>query len=95
MAQHYDGTKYYGAARYYYAEVIKKYPDTELAREARDRLAQIGGEPEKPPKRLAWFVDLFPESSERSRVARIPELQNGGTRLAEAPANASATGPPR
>jgi hypothetical protein len=28
---------------------------------------------------------LFPESSERSRVARVPELQNGGTRLAEAP----------
>ena len=45
-------------------------------------MAQIGGEPDKPPKRLAWFVDLFPESRERSRVARIPELQNGGTRLA-------------
>ena len=65
--------------------MIKKYPDTELATQARERMAQIAGEPEKPPKRLAWFVDLFPESSERSRVARIPELQNGGTRLAEAP----------
>ena len=86
MAEYYDGTKHYGAAQYYYAQVIKKYPDTELAKQARERLAQIGGEPEKPPKRLAWFVDLFPESSERSRVARIPELQNGGTRLAEPPA---------
>jgi hypothetical protein len=28
---------------------------------------------------------MFPESRERARVARIPELQNGGTRLAEAP----------
>jgi hypothetical protein len=89
MAEYYDGTKHYGAARQYYAEVMKKYPSTELATQARDRLAQIGGEPDKPPKRLAWFVDLFPESSERSRVARIPELQNGGTRLAEAPANGS------
>jgi TolA-binding protein len=86
MAEYFDGTKYYGAARHYYAEVIKKYPDTDLAKQARDRMAQIGGEPEKPPKRMAWFVDLFPESSERSRVARIPELQNGGTRLAQPPA---------
>ena len=82
MAEYFDGTKHYGAAQHYYAEVIKKYPDTDLAKQARERMAQIGGEPEKPPKRLAWFVDLFPESSERSRVARIPELQNGGTRLA-------------
>jgi TolA-binding protein len=89
MAEHYDGTKYYGAARYYYAEVIKKYPETDLAKQARDRMAEIGGEPEKPPKRLAWFVDLFPESSERTRVARIPELQNGGTRLAQPPAQST------
>jgi TolA-binding protein len=85
MAEYFDGTKHYGAARYYYAQVMKKYPNTELATQARDRLAQIGGEPDEPPKRLAWIVDLFPQSSEKSRVARIPELQNGGTRLAETP----------
>jgi TolA-binding protein len=85
MAEYFDGTKHYGAARYYYAQVMKKYPNTDLATQARDRLAQIGGEPDEPPKRLAWFVDLFPQSSEKSRVARIPELQNGGTRLAETP----------
>jgi TolA-binding protein len=84
MAEYFDGTKHYGAARYYYAQVMKKYPNTDLATQARDRLAQIGGEPDEPPKRLAWFVDLFPQSSEKSRVARIPELQNGGPRLAEA-----------
>jgi hypothetical protein len=50
-------------------------------------VSEISGQPDKPPKRLAWLVDLFPESSERSRVNRVPELQNGGTRLAEAPAN--------
>ena len=32
----------------------------------------------------SWWT-CFPESRERSRVARIPELQNGGTRLAEVP----------
>ena len=90
MAEYFDGTQHYGAARYYYAQVAKKYPETELAGKARERMGQIAHEPEKPPKRLAWFVDLFPENSERSRVARIPELQNGGTRLAEAPQNGPA-----
>ena len=91
MAENYDSTKHYGAARYYYKQVADKYPSTELAERARTRLAEIGGEPESPPKRLAWFVDLFPESSERSRVNRIPELQNGGTRLAETPDNDTGT----
>jgi TolA-binding protein len=89
MAEYFDGTKHFGAARYYYAQVMKKYPNTDLAAQARDRLAQIGGEPDEPPKRLAWIVDLFPQSSEKSRVARIPELQNGGTRLAESEDNTS------
>ena len=31
MAEYFDGTKHYGAAKHYYAEVIEKYPDTELA----------------------------------------------------------------
>ena len=38
-------------------------------------MAQIAGEPDKPTKPLASIVELFPESSERTRVARIPELQ--------------------
>jgi TolA-binding protein len=87
MAEYFDGTKHYGAAKYYYAQVVKKYPETELATKARERIGQIADEPENPPKRLAWFVDLFPENSERTRVARIPELQNGGTRLAETSGN--------
>lgn len=91
MAEYFDGTKHYGSARHYYAKVMQKYPNTELATRARERVAEIAGEPDKPPKRLAWFVDLFPESSERSRVARIPELMNGGTRLAEAPDNSGVT----
>lgn len=89
MAEVYDGTKHYGAARHYYAQVMDKYPSTELADRARERVSQISGEPDKPPKRLAWLVDLFPESSERSRVSRIPELQKGGTRLAQPPADST------
>jgi outer membrane protein assembly factor BamD (BamD/ComL family) len=85
MAQFYDGTKNYGSAKTYYAEVIHKYPDSELAKQARERYAQIGGEPDFPAKRLAWFVDLFPESQEHAALANVPEIKNG-TLLARPPA---------
>jgi hypothetical protein len=91
MAAYYDNKKDYGAAKYYYGQVIKKYPDTELAKQSRDRYAELKEQPDRPPKRLAFLVDLFPESRERTRVARIPELQNGGTRLAEAPDKSGTT----
>ena len=91
MAEYFDSTKHYGAARHYYAEVIKKYPDTDLAKKARERMARNWRRAGEAAKRLAWFVDLFPESSERSRVARIPELQNGGTRLAQPPSRNATT----
>ena len=91
MAGYYDRKKDYGAARHYYAAVIEKYPDTELSQKSRDRFAEIKGEPENPTKPLGFLVDLLPENRKRTRVARIPELQkggslnNGGTRLVEAP----------
>ena len=82
MAKYYDDKKHYRAARQYYQEVARKFPDSPLAEQARLRLAEIVDEPDVPPERLAWFVDLFPESRERTRVARIPELQNQ-TRVAQ------------
>ena len=101
MAAYYDNKKDYGAARYYYAEVVKKYPDTELATKARERAVALKDEPDRAPKKLAFLVDRLPESRERTRVARIPELQKGGTRLAEVPdksgtmvGNATPTSPP-
>jgi outer membrane protein assembly factor BamD (BamD/ComL family) len=84
MANYYDNKKDFGAAKYYYAEVIKKYPDTELATKSRDRVAAIQGEPEKAPKPLGFLVDRLPESRARARIAAIPEVANGGTRLAQA-----------
>src|SRR3954447_7588204 len=90
MAGYYDKKKDFGAARYYYAEVIKKYPDTELAKKSRDRVGEIKAEPDDPSKPLGFLVDRLPENRERTRVARIPELQNGGTRLASAPATTPA-----
>jgi outer membrane protein assembly factor BamD (BamD/ComL family) len=91
MAGYYDRKKDYGAAKHYYAAVIEKFPDTELSQKSRERYAEIKGEPDNPTKPLGFLVDLLPENRERTRVARIPELKkggslnNGGTRLVEAP----------
>jgi outer membrane protein assembly factor BamD (BamD/ComL family) len=93
MAEHYDGTKHYGAARHYYNEVLKDYPNTELATQARDRIAQIASEPDEPAKPLGAIVELFPQSAEKTRVARIPELKEGG-RLATKPSSTGTTAAP-
>ncbi|HEX4414108.1 MAG TPA: hypothetical protein VH107_10810, partial [Lacipirellulaceae bacterium] len=85
MAAYYDYKEDYGAAKFYYAQVVKKYPNTEVAKKATDRVATIKDLPDEPAKKLAFLIDMLPESRERTRVARIPELQNKGTRLAQVP----------
>lgn len=88
-AEQYDNTKYFAAAKIYYAKIIKNHPDSDLAKQARERYALIDDEPGVPAKRMAWFVDLFPESRERSRIAELPELDNGRLRMAQAPSAAA------
>jgi Outer membrane lipoprotein len=77
MAKYYDGIKHYGSAKEYYAIVIKKYPDSGLANEARQRMGVIASLPEEPSKPLGKIVGLFPKSAEHVSLAKIPELQNG------------------
>ena len=61
LAKFYDRRKEYGAARMSYARVAEMYSDTNLAREAETRLAQLGGKPDMPEERLQWLADLFPD----------------------------------
>jgi outer membrane protein assembly factor BamD (BamD/ComL family) len=79
MAKHYDNTKQFGAAKTYYAEVDRKYPNSELAQEARERITEIAasGAPDVPPKRLAWAVDRFPKSEQHAAIAKVPEIRDG------------------
>jgi outer membrane protein assembly factor BamD (BamD/ComL family) len=51
----------YGAARMYYGTLTKEYADTPFAQNASERLRQIQGEPDVPPQRMEWLVDMFPE----------------------------------
>ena len=94
MARHYEKTAHYASARYYYRELVKNYPESSLAAEARTRLAEISDKPDVPEERLAWLIDMFPENPERTRVAQVPEVHEKGTRVAEStPAEGTSSSP--
>ncbi len=76
LAQYWDNGKHYGAARIYYAKVLKDYPQTPFADEAKTRLAAIQGEPNDPPNRLAFITDLF----EKKDPDDQPDTSSQGTR---------------
>jgi len=76
LAQYWDNGKHYGAARIYYAKVLKDYPQTPFAEEAKTRLAAIQGEPNNPPNRLAFITDLF----EKKDPDDQPDTSRQGTR---------------
>lgn len=60
MAQYYEDHKYYGSARIYYQDLIQKYPSTDRAKEARERLDAIKGLPDVPTNYFKWLTDLIP-----------------------------------
>jgi TolA-binding protein len=94
LAQYFDNGKYYGAARVYYAQVLKDYPQTPFAEEAKTRLAQIEREPSNPPKRLAFITDLIEKPDPNAdadtvrETARLAELDRRS--LSGAPDTATA-----
>jgi len=61
-AEYYDRRGEYLAARFYYYDLLREYDDTPFAQRTQQRLAEIANEPDIPPQKLKWLVDLFPES---------------------------------
>jgi outer membrane protein assembly factor BamD (BamD/ComL family) len=76
LAKYWDDGKHYGAARIYYAKVMKDYPQTQFAEDAKTRLAAIQGEPNDPPNRLAFITDLFEKKDKDDQ----PDTATDGTR---------------
>jgi outer membrane protein assembly factor BamD (BamD/ComL family) len=62
MAAFYTRTEHYGGARFYYAKIVKDFPDTKLAVESRGRLEQYKGLPDNPALTFQWLVNLLPAS---------------------------------
>ena len=47
------------AAKIYYTEIVKKYPQTELAKRSEVRLAAIGPLPDNPPDYFKFLAIVF------------------------------------
>ncbi|MEX0713433.1 MAG: outer membrane protein assembly factor BamD [Pirellulales bacterium] len=62
LAEYYHKGKYHRAARFYYAAVIKDYPDTPFAEIAQQRMQETEHLPPEPPNHFRWLANLFPES---------------------------------
>lgn len=61
-AEYREKKKEYGAAAYYYKELVKSHGDTPQAKIARARLSQIEKLPPVPKQRLSWLTEVFPDS---------------------------------
>jgi outer membrane protein assembly factor BamD (BamD/ComL family) len=74
LAKYYDNTKYYRSAKFYYAKIIRDFPNTPIAEQAQSRHQALGGEPDEPATKLEWLVNVFPENAERKAIGQIPLL---------------------
>ncbi len=72
LAQFFDNGKHYGAAKIYYAQVVKEFPQTPFSEQAKTRLAAIEHEPDNPPNRVAFLTDWFepPDKRDAAIAAR-------------------------
>ena len=68
MAEFYVKGKYYGAAKTYYAKIIKQYPDTRLAQESRNQIDKFKTEPNSPTPPFKWLADILPQSTREGPV---------------------------
>ena len=94
MAKYYDELEHYGSAKFYYAQLMREYPETPLAAEAQQRYAALGGLPDHPDSKMEWFTGLFPENAERKSIEQVPMIAPESTpRMATEPTdNAPADG---
>src|SRR5207247_1843523 len=66
LAKYYDRGEHYGAARYMYAKVMKDYPDTSLAVDSKERVAQLEGKPDEIISSYEWMIR--PLESDRQKA---------------------------
>jgi outer membrane protein assembly factor BamD (BamD/ComL family) len=79
LAQFYEKGQYYRAARIYYADLIKQYPQTELAQSARERMTAIKDLPGYPEDHFYLLAEFFdgkdPNKERAEREGPTPTVQ--------------------
>lgn len=81
-AEYREKRKEYGAARYYYKELLASHGDTPQADLARERLAAIEKYPAVPTQRLAFLTTIFPDS-DRNEPLKTTVPGNGDQQTSE------------
>jgi len=74
LAKFYEGQEHYGSAKFYYAKVLRKFPGTPIADQARENYVALEGKPDSPPVKLASVVDLLPDNAEQKAIQQVPLL---------------------
>lgn len=85
-AQFYEKTKHYAAARIYYKEILKQYPQTELAKQSDIRLAAIAPLPDNPPDYFRWLAIFF-DHEDPDKQNSLPMPDSTPTQIAQPPGN--------
>jgi len=72
-ARYYERRGEYGGARFYYGKILDEFPGTNLATEARESLQRIADEPDRPPQKMTWLANLFPDAEQDEALVRTGE----------------------
>ena len=59
IAQFYEKKRCFGAARFYYEDLIQQYPQTAVAEAARRRVVEIRDYPAEPPNYFGWLEEAL------------------------------------
>ena len=59
LGEFYYGTRHYAAARYYYQEVVKEYPQSRFADLAKARVEQVKDKRPEPKNEIEWIASKF------------------------------------
>jgi outer membrane protein assembly factor BamD (BamD/ComL family) len=59
MGEYYEGKRCYGAARFYYQNILKEHPLTQTAQKAKERYAAIADKPDAPKNHFRWLTQAL------------------------------------
>jgi len=60
VGDYYAGRGENAAAKTYYNTVIRDFPETPVADQAKKKIADLQGKPDNPKQYAKWLADLFP-----------------------------------
>jgi outer membrane protein assembly factor BamD (BamD/ComL family) len=69
LGEFYHTTRHYYAARYYYNEVVKQYPQSRFADLAKARIEEVKDKPPDPKNEIEWIASKFRRAPAPARQA--------------------------